>query len=376
MIEVGERIRSMMPLGMSQRDLARRADMTPDALSRALNGQRGLSLAEVASIAKTLGADTHWLITGAPDPLAVSVAARHSWDARRRVRINDGQEDDRTILEQVISLYRAAYPQGPAGSAPLPATPAALRDALGTTFVRNFADAIESQLGVDVVRIPGLTTDYSIRIGERGVIVLATQSSWFRSNWSLAHELGHLALGHHTSDASVKRIQRDERAADNFAGGVLLSTEVLEQFDKLRDAGSVAQRVWDLGVSTEAIRNQLRKAKRPLTTPVMEALSKSTPLLLRQNVTALASSGEANPIVAREQAASSRRFPLALLSALQDQIHIGAASPELLAWALDVPVDDIDFPEPLDETATAIAERINADRPTAADWRAIIAARS
>ncbi len=376
MIEVGERIRSMMPLGMNQRDLARRADMTPDALSRALNGQRGLSPAEVASIAKTLGADTHWLITGAPDPLAVSVAARHSWDARRRVRVNDGQEEDRTILDQVVSLYRAAYPQGPAGSGPLPATPAALRNALGSTFVRNFANAIESELGVDVIRIPGLTTDYSIRIGERGVIVLATQSSWFRSNWSLAHELGHLALGHHTSDVSAKRIQRDEKAADNFAGGVLVPNEVLEQFDSPPDARSVAQLVWNLGVSTEAIRIQLRKAKRPLTTPVAEALSKSTPLLMRQNVTALATSGEANPIVAREQAASSRRFPVTLLSALQDQIDLGAASPELLAWALDVPVDDIDFPEPIDETASEIAERINADRPTAADWHAILAARA
>ena len=78
MAEVGVRIRAAMPAGMSQRQLAERAGMTPDALSRALNGQRGLSPTEVAKIAETLGADTHWLITGAPDPFSLTVAARHA----------------------------------------------------------------------------------------------------------------------------------------------------------------------------------------------------------------------------------------------------------------------------------------------------------
>jgi len=223
MAEVGDRIRAAMPLGMSQRQLAERAGMTPDALSRALNRQRGLSPAEVARIAQTLNADTHWLITGAPDPFAIAIAARHAWDANRRERHNTGEKDDEPVLDRVVSLYRAAFPQGPASSAELPSLPAETRELLGTDFVRNFADNVEQILNIDVIRIPGLRTDYSLRVGARGVIVLATQASWFRSNWSLAHELGHIALGHHSDyESRGRRLQRDERAADAFAAELLM----------------------------------------------------------------------------------------------------------------------------------------------------------
>lgn len=121
MVELGQRVRSRMPAGMSQNRLAERVGMTPDALSRALNGRRGLSLTEVTSIAEVLGADTHWLITGADDPFAVSVAARHSWDARSRVRVNNGRADDQVVLDQVVALYRAAYP--PHGQVPRSSSP-------------------------------------------------------------------------------------------------------------------------------------------------------------------------------------------------------------------------------------------------------------
>lgn len=77
--EVGERIRSLLPLGMSQKRLAEKAGMTPDALSRALNGQRGFSSGELALIADHLGADVYWLITGRDDPRRVEIAARHTW---------------------------------------------------------------------------------------------------------------------------------------------------------------------------------------------------------------------------------------------------------------------------------------------------------
>lgn len=371
MVEVGRRIRALMPEGMSQRQLAELASMTPDALSRALNGQRGLAPIEVAAIAQVLGADTHWLITGAPDPFAVSIAARHSWDAQRRVRVNNGHQEDRTILDQVVALYRAAYPHGPAESAALPADPEALRDLLGPSFVRTFADRVEERLGIDVIRVPGLTTDYSIRIGGRAIIVLATQSSWFRSNWSLAHELGHLTFGHHSTRDAPRQVQKEEKQVDAFAAGLLLPRQVLEHIARLTDARSAAALVWDLGVSTEAVRNQLRRAKLVPTEKVARALDRTTPRLLRDHIRAIAGGEGPDPIIAREQAASARRFPLPLLSALQVQINLGATSPMLLAWALDVPVDDIDFPEPAEDHDSAY-ERMLADRPTATYWQSMI----
>lgn len=359
-----------MPLGMSQRQLAQSAGMTPDALSRALNGQRGLSPLEVAAIAQTLGADTHWLITGAPDPFAVTIAARHAWDARRRERINLGHEADQPTLDQVTALYRAAYPQGPQASADLPAEPVTLRKILGPAFVGSFADRVEAKLGIDVIRIPGVTTDYAVRIGPRGVIVLATQSSWFRSNWSLAHELGHLSLGHRGAHASRRGITTEERQADAFAGALLLAPHDLHALAASEDEFTVATLIWELGVSSEAARNALRRAKIEPTLEAAAALAKATPRLLRDNVPALANVEDGDPVIRREQVTSARRFPARLLSALQTQTELGAASPELLAWALDVPVDDLDFPEPDDSGAGY--EAMLADRPSAADWRSLI----
>lgn len=376
MVEMGQRIRELMPSGMSQRQLAQRVGMTPDALSRALNGLRGLSPLEAASIARTLGADTHWLITGAPDPLALTVAARHSWDPQRRVRVNYGGDEDGSTLVRVASLYRAAYPQGPAASAELPEAPDALRDVFGTSFVREFADVVESRLGVDVIRIPGLTTDYSIRVGGRGVIVLATQSAWFRSNWSLAHELGHLALRHHNPYDSPRRVQRDEQAADRFAASLLLPSTRLAEVEALADERSTASLIWELGVSTEAVRNQMRRARRTSNPVVTAALAKTTPRLLRDNLSAITDASEGDPIVQREQLTSARRFPVGLLSALQLQTELGATSPALLAWALDVPVDDLDFPEPDEGDAADHYERMLSERPSTADWSAWLSSRS
>lgn len=369
--EVGERVRAAMPLGMSQRQLAERAGMTPDALSRALNGQRGLSPIEVANIAQTLGADTYWLITGAPDPFAITVAARHAWDAGRRERHNPGKQDDQPLLDRVIGLYRAAYPQGPTSSSDLPPLPTSMRELLGPTFVRNFAENVEHTLHVDVIRIPGLGTDYSLRVGERGVVVLATQANWFRSNWSLAHELGHLALGHHSAYESPRRIQQDERAADDFAAELLISQHDLDEVSAVETEAALARVVWRLGVSTEALRNRLASAQVQSNRTITDALQSSTPRLLRANLRALDESvAGVDPVAAREQGASARRFPLALLSALQIQTELGATSPTHLSWALDVPVDDIEFPEP-DENTTDY-ERMLADRPSVNHWRSLI----
>lgn len=373
MAQVGERIRNAMPAGMSQRQLADRAGMTPDALSRALNAQRGLSPIEVAGIAGVLNVDTHWLITGAPDPFALTVAARHTWDAGRRQRHNPGQQDDQPMLDRVVDLYRAAFPHGPAASVGLPDRPGDVRTLLGADFVRTFADNVERHLSIDVLRIPGLATDYSLRLGQRGVIVLATQASWFRSNWSLAHELGHLALGHHSAYDSTRKVQRDEQSADSFAANLLIASSDLDEIGTMTTEAGLARMVWKLGVSTEALRNRLTKSRTQLSREVAEALQVSTPRLLRDNVGVLDEAAvDTGQITAREQAASARRFPLTLLSALQTQTEIGAASPLYLAWALDVPVDDIDFPEP-DDSGDEY-ERMLADRPSAAEWSTWLAA--
>ena len=127
------------------------------------------------------------------------------------------------MLDRVIGLYRAAFPQGPAsGRAARPAIEHA--ELLGWSVCSTTLPTTSSSGDVDVIRIPGLGTDYSLRVARRGVIVLATQASRFRSNWSLAHELGHLALDHPFRLQTGSTHPADERATNAFAAKLLIST--------------------------------------------------------------------------------------------------------------------------------------------------------
>src|ERR1700737_2384592 len=81
-----------------RRDLAERIGMTPDAFSRALNGNRQFASIELARLADLLDADLHWLITGQPDPNRVSVAARHDFDHATGQRTIPGRAGDEQTL--------------------------------------------------------------------------------------------------------------------------------------------------------------------------------------------------------------------------------------------------------------------------------------
>lgn len=363
---VGDRIRSMLPLGMSQKRLAEKAGMTPDSLSRALNGQRGFSSTELARIADELGADVYWMITGRDDPRKVEIAARHKWDAKHRRRDNPGRDVDEVVLDQVIAAYQAAFPSGPPASRSLPKNPHALRELLGEAFVREFSDEVETKLGVDIVRIAGLTTDYSLRIGSRSIVILATTPSWFRSNWSLAHELGHLALGHHDGLSSTDK--KNEGPADSFAANLLLPKQLVarEKWTDMDELG-LARFLWFAGVSTHALRNRLAALDITPSAAVEDALNRSTPKLIRAYAGTERMIGHEAVVTQREQQASTRLIPSLLVDALHHEVESGKASPEHLAWALDVPVDEIDFPEPDDEALADARVLAIENRPSAID---------
>ncbi|WP_235912124.1 ImmA/IrrE family metallo-endopeptidase [Ruania zhangjianzhongii] len=108
-------------------------------------------------------------------------------------------------------------------------------------------------------------TDYSLTVGQRGIIVLNAIPNWFRSNWSLAHELGHLALGHHVRGDSPTTAQ--ENAADQFAAGMLLPESVVRAMDWTgADESQLASFLWESGVSTLAILQQFTcTSERPRT---------------------------------------------------------------------------------------------------------------
>ncbi len=342
--------------------------MKTDALSRALNGQRGFSSVELARIADELGTDLYWLVTGEADPHRVRIAARHSWDASQRLRVNPGRPRDDELLSQVAETYAAAFPDGPSPSEPLPDSAQAMREVLGRHFVREYGAVVEDRLGVDVVRLPMLTTDYSLSIGARAVIILTTTPYWFRSNWSLAHELAHFALGHHKGDSEPG--EGDEAPADRFAAELLLPEDLIVQQDwrRMSEPG-VAEFLWQTGVSTKALRNRLASLEVSVSTEVVAALKRSTPDLIRANAGEdQGAIGGVKQLIVRQQQSAARVFPAALVDALQRRVEAGAASPVYLAWVLDVPVDEIDFPEPDDDSEfDDDYERVLGARPSGTD---------
>lgn len=376
LVALGERIRSRMPDGLSQRGLAERTGMKPDALSRALNGQRGFSSRELARIADEIGADLYWLVTGERDPRQVSVAARHVWDVDRGVRMNPGRSRDEALLQRVVETYNAAFPDGPPPSRPIPDTPEAMRDVLGEGFVRQFSAAVETRLGVDVIRLPMLSTDYSLTIGARAIVMLTTTPNWFRSNWSLSHELAHLALGHH--GGGTRPNESDEAPADDFAARLLLPEElVARQNWHAMNAGGVARFLWETGVSTAAMKHRLATMRIHPPSEVVAALKQATPITIRVHTADEPESFEVRrAVVLRQQESSTRAVPPILVDALQQRVEDGAISPEHLAWILDVSVDEIDFPEPNDDEDLARAhEQGFGDRPSRSELTAWLAAR-
>lgn len=317
--------------------------MTPDAFSRALTGHRGFAAVELARLADLLGADLHTLITGEPDPSRLRIAARHRYDPVTRQRDVPGAEADRQVLADVELAYRQAKPAGLSPSE-LPRSLAAVRQGLGERFVRHFAERLDD-IGVDIVRLPDLSTAYSFVVAERAVIVLRATGNWFWENWAMAHELGHLIYRHGdlSSEPEDTRDQQ-ERKANAFAAELLLPAEAMRRlrWTELTPV-ELAERVWDLGVSTEALANRLASLQLPIDPVVAEWSGQPTQRLLRRH---LRVPEGRDPITERMDAASARRFPLGLQEAHVRLIEIGAVRKDTLAWMLEVGPDDLGVDEP------------------------------
>jgi Zn-dependent peptidase ImmA (M78 family)/plasmid maintenance system antidote protein VapI len=362
---IGDRVRASIPMHLSQRRLAPDLGMTHDALSRAINGQRHFSVLEIAKLAERLDVDTHWLITGQTDPFQVRVAARHPWGRSSA----EQEETDAEIVARVVDAYRAAYADAgrvPTSLTPLPPDPSELRGLLPQAGIRNLAAQVEGVLGVDVVRDPGLQTDYSFRIGDHAVVLLKSTIYWFRANWSIAHELGHLALGHHVRERATPA---QEGPADTFASQFLLPEEQVRATNwRTLTAQELALWIWDSGVSTAAVSRRLNDLKIKASDEVRAALEGSTPKLMRAHVDLLrsASPSYGDPIWERENATTGRQFPERVVAALTERVEAGEADPYVLAWVREVPVDELTWPEPDLDAASPEYEALSEAR--ASDW--------
>lgn len=315
-VRIATRIDALTP-PITRKAFAEIVGLTPDALSRALAGQRGISSLELLRISEALDADMHELVTGQPDPRRVVLAARHDYDRTTYRRSVPTFEEDKETLENIrVAYVQAALPEQVLED--LPTSADGMRGLLGKAFVRPFIARIESELGVDVVRVPELGTAYTAKIAGRAVIMIPAKGNWFRENWDLAHELGHL-VG-----------LKSEDDANAYAADLLLPASLMHSVDwETASHQTAADFLWETGVSTEALRNRLNSLG--LGNDRMRALLDcATQALLRRARSWSHAFGD--QITERMDAAAIRRFPLALQEAHERKVEAGQLGPAYLAW--------------------------------------------
>ncbi|UNX55201.1 ImmA/IrrE family metallo-endopeptidase [Georgenia sp. TF02-10] len=284
-------------------------------------------------------ADVHWL-TGQADPRRLRLAARHTFDHSTGAREVPDLQADRRVLGDIELAYRQAGDLGE--SVEVPATPAAAREALGEDFVFPFLERLEERLGIHVVRVPELSTAYCFSIGGRHVIAIKVTGKWFYENFSLAHELAHLADGSRSTDAVDDEA---EAAANAFAAELLMPARTMRAagFESITAEG-LARWVWDHGVSTDATARRVAACGIAAAGAVHQWAEQPTQRLLRRHWRSFEPGVDA--ISERMAAAARRHFPQQLLHTHLERVEDGLIGPETLAWMLDVDVVDLDLKAP------------------------------
>ncbi|AXE37573.1 hypothetical protein JS278_00376 [Acidipropionibacterium virtanenii] len=210
----------------------------------------------------------------------------------------------------------------------------------------DLAEQVPQHLQVDVITVDLAGEGYLMTIGQHAVVVSARTESWFRQNFTIAHELGHVAqdslcTGH--TNAS----NGDEAGANRFAADLLMPEDEIRSIDWSAITLSVlAKQIWEWGVSTEALATRLRSLGISARAEVTEALSQSTRGLLRRHM-------EMPPgpdfITIRSMRATQRQFPAELVSRLETAVESGLAPLESLAFAQGIDVEKLETQGPITE---------------------------
>ncbi|MCB4209017.1 ImmA/IrrE family metallo-endopeptidase [Arthrobacter sp. UM1] len=339
----------------TQADIAASIEMKPDAFSRALNGSRGFGALELADLARELDADLHQLITGEPDPSRLLVSARHSYDHATGKRAVASLEQDRTVLESIRLVYKQADPVPP--SPRLPGSGEEMRTALGPGFPRELGVQAES-MGVDVLRLEEIGTAWSGSLLGRNLIVVPSSTNWFRQNWDLAHELGHLALGHPGTGLGEQPVAALESRANAFAADLLLPEDAVRAFAEDNPGpGDLASFLWTSGVSAAALSTRLNALRIGLPAETRNLLDGAkTQAILRAHGGFAHGPGELDPITARMEAANLRRFPAWLVNTHTERVAAGSLAKGSLAWMLGTPPEDLELDEPDREARLSVQE--------------------
>jgi DNA-binding XRE family transcriptional regulator len=272
---LGARIRALREqAGMQSQELAARLGIDPSAMSNIERGKRSVKTQELIRIAEILSVSPLSLIDADSLPARMSVVPR--CDSKTGTK---GAAYSRLLalseLHAVLSDAGLTTPNQ-LDEAPVPSSGGwkAKADALaewatgylqvkatGDDRFTGLAEAIEDRLGVDVLveRHEGdPLSGAAITDREFPLIFVNAQHPTPRSLFTLAHELGHLLIGHDGSIALDEELVGDtqaERQANAFAAAFLMpEAEVDQKIEEYgRKADSLAKMVYDFGVSFESL---------------------------------------------------------------------------------------------------------------------------
>lgn len=218
------------------------------------------------------------------------------------------------------------------------------RTLLGDGFSHDMPGRLTERVGVDIW-VLDLTGDaYSLVIDGQGVIVVKRTPYWFRQNFSLAHELGHLVAGS-LGDTALNDSTGHEAAANAFGAELLMPAAEVRAFDWSRISLPIlADQLWAWGVSTQALSVRLQSLRLTTSAEIASALSDRTIDFLRRHWVRPAGP---DPITVRMEAAAERRVPTELTSRLEERVTQGLAPVESLAFALGVLPGELDIAQPL-----------------------------
>jgi Zn-dependent peptidase ImmA (M78 family) len=349
---VGERVRARFEaLGMKQVDVALSADMGEDVLSRCLAGKRQFKLLELATIADLVHTSVHWLITGERDPFELKLSARHDYDRDARAHI----KHDWKLAGEVAGDIALTYAQvnitpreikRPDFST-LSATDAARRcvrmlEGQGGSpegrYMYAFPSAIENAFGIDVFVIEDGRDfkAYSAEANGNPFIVARTDRYWFRVNWNLAHELGHILRGDLAFSDEERDVRSDETWANAFAAELLAPAETVGEFDWANGTLlDLARLVAGMGISTEVLRNRLSSLRiEPQKAELLRALETATHTVVGRVL-------EAEKIMEYSNLYQEPRFPGRVVKAHGLAVEKGEADGQLLAWMLGAEVQEV-----------------------------------
>ncbi|MEU6537967.1 helix-turn-helix domain-containing protein [Streptomyces sp. NPDC047000] len=247
--EIGERVaRERGRAGLSQRELAVRAELSQPTLARIETGERAaLTLAELDRIAAAMDIPLTLLTKGDPVRRRMQVAARASHGSEEELRRAEGLVGEILALDDRLDRFVPdGHQAGRRRAAWLKRTLVQIVDAeregrdlaaelrerlgLGLVPVPDLAELVESAIGLDTaaLTLPQGVSGFTAIDPERDVTISVVNAADVpeRQRFSLAHELGHVLLqdgvAAHRLDG---RRTPAEKRCDAFARHLLAPSE-------------------------------------------------------------------------------------------------------------------------------------------------------